>query len=75
MYWLACAWNTLGADPSMLIGNPCVYASPLPTPIFGANGSRAARTAWRAFSSSSRAIVISGFCFSAASTASRSFIV
>ena len=56
----------------MLIGNPLLYARPLPTVTRGANGSFAIRTAFRAFTSSSRASVTSGFCVIARPTTSRS---
>ena len=39
----------LGAEPSMLMGNPLVYASPLPAVTRGVKGSRSTRIACRAF--------------------------
>ena len=55
----------------MLMGNPSLYARPLPTVTRGVKGSRAMRTPCRTRSSSRRASTISGFCFSASSTTCR----
>jgi hypothetical protein len=69
---LACAWKMEGVAPSMLMGKPLLYASPLPAAIFGSKGSWATRTAPAALVSSIRALATSGLCFKARSTASRS---
>ena len=61
-----------GAEPSMLMGKPLVQARPLPTKTLGWNGSCATRIPSFACFSFKRASVMSGFCWSAISTAWRS---